>query len=323
MTLRSLTRFSVPLFNRFLLHNKTSVRCYKPRRALMYVPGDDTRKLSKAFKVDVDCIVMDCEDGVAMSRKETARNTIRKLLDNGKPLKPRDYDWAIRVNSVHSGLLEEDLRQVLTAEFLPDTILLPKITTVDHLKYFSDQVNNSIKDEEQINLVMYIEDALAMINLVDLCKSAFELSKTSKFKLTSLIFGSDDFCASIGISRSENASEILYARQKLVVVAKAYGLQAIDMVYIQYKDLEGLKRQSDEGARMGYTGKQVIHPNQVPIVQEAFLPSQKQIEWASAILNAFEEQQKIGKGAFNLEGTMIDMPTVKQAQNIMNLMRSV
>lgn len=98
-----------------------------------------------------------------------------------------------------------------------------------------------------------------------------------------------------GVIRTEDSIEILYARQKLVLVAKAFGLQAIDMVYIQYKDLEGLKRQSEQGAKMGYTGKQVIHPDQVPVVQEAFLPTAKQIEWATGLLQAFNDHQKSGK----------------------------
>ncbi|GJQ73542.1 hypothetical protein Trydic_g13892 [Trypoxylus dichotomus] len=312
------------LIKRVIKENLQSCkRWYMPRRALMYVPGDDTRKLNKAFKIDVDCIVMDFEDGVAANRKEIARNTIRKLLDNGKPVKPRNYDWAIRINSIPSGLFEDDLKVILTGDCLPDSVLLPKIYTVDDVHYFADAVNRYVNGSKSVNLIMYIETAMAMINLPELCKSAIELSKSSKFTLTTLIFGSDDFCANIGITRTYESTEISYARQKLVLVAKAYGLQAIDMVYIMYKDMDGLKKQSEEGARMGYTGKQVIHPAQVPIVQDAFMPSQTQVEWATDVIKAFEEHQKSGKGAFNYDGTMIDMPTMKQAQNIINLMKSV
>ncbi|KAF2903409.1 hypothetical protein ILUMI_02787 [Ignelater luminosus] len=280
--------------------NKISVRNYTPRRALMYVPGDDTRKLKKAWTLNVDCVAMDCEDGVAINRKETARETIRNILNEGKPTKKK-FDWAVRVNSIDSGLCDDDLRALLTAEHLPNTVLLPKVENKEHILWFSERINSYIENKKKVELIIFIESAVAMINLPDICRTAVLLSKTSKFVPCALVFGSDDFCASIGATRTEDSKEILYARQKLVLVAKAFGLQAIDMVYIAYKDLEGLKLQSEEGSRMGYTGKQVIHPDQVPIVQEAFLPNTKQIEWAVGLLNAFKEHQKKWKRSIYLQ----------------------
>lgn len=274
-----------------------SVRHYTPRRALMYVPGDDIRKLSKAFTLNVDCITMDCEDGVALNKKETARNTIRNILDTEKNVIKRNYDRAVRVNSVTSEFCHDDLRTVLTAKYLPDTILLPKVDDKEQLKWFVDQVNSLIERKEKIDLIIYVESALGVINFSENCKYAIELSQTGKISLAGVVFGSDDLCASIGITRSNDGAELLYARQKVVLVSKAFNLQAIDMVHIDYKDLVGLKKYSEEGARMGYTGKQVIHPDQIPIVQEAFLPSKRQVEWATGLLEAFKEHQLKGKGA--------------------------
>ena len=99
------------------------------------------------------------------------------------------------------------------------------------------------------------------------------------------LFFSDDFVADIGAVRTESCSELLYARQKIVTHAKAFGLQAIDLVHIQYKDLLGLQQQSREGAQMGFTGKQVIHPSQIPVVHEAFSPSNTQIQWVYYFFN--------------------------------------
>lgn len=169
-----------------------------------------------------------------------------------------------------------------------------------------------IKTDKMINVIIYIESAKAFLNLVDICQVTESVSKNSKFQHVGLVFGSDDFCANIGASRTERSLEILYARQKLVLVAKAFNLQAIDMVYIKYKgtyknngnafllvklitDLDGLKQQCQEGMKMGYTGKQVIHPGQVPIVQEAFLPTESQIEWATGLLKSFHKHQQDGK----------------------------
>ncbi|EPY72991.1 citrate lyase beta-like protein [Camelus ferus] len=122
---------------------------------------------------------------------------------------------------------------------------------------------------------------------------------------------------------SKETQDILYARQKIIVVAKAFGLQAIDLVFIDFRDGEGLLRQSREGAAMGFTGKQVIHPNQIAVVQEQFSPSPEKIKWAEELIAAFKERQQLGKGAFTFRGSMIDMPLLKQAQNIVTLATSI
>ena len=123
--------------------------------------------------------------------------------------------------------------------------------------------------------------------------------------------------ADIGAARTESAMELLYARQKIVAHAKAFGMQAIDLVHINFKDLQGLRDQSLEGANMGFTGKQVIHPTQVPVVHEAFSPSQSRINWATELIQEFRQHEISGKGAFTFRGAMIDMPLVKQAENIL------
>ncbi|CAG9856980.1 unnamed protein product [Phyllotreta striolata] len=300
---------------------QVSVRNYKPRRALMYVPGSDERKIDKIRSLQVDCVALDCEDGVALNKKEDARKLITEKLKDIIPTARNDV--GVRVNSIDSGLCEEDIKSCLSGSHLPHTLLLPKVETTEHLKWVADKLNNTLETGQKINLIIYIESAIAFINLHDICKTAASLSETGKFTPTSLVFGSDDFCASIGATRTENSNEILYARQKLVLYAKAFNLQAIDMVYIKYKDPDGLKSQCEEGMRMGYTGKQVIHPNQIGIVQESFMPSIDTIEWAQGLLDAFERHQATGKGAFTYRGSMIDMPTMKQAKNIIDLIQSV
>jgi len=113
------------------------------------------------------------------------------------------------------------------------------------------------------------------------------------------------------------------ARQQVVLTAKAFNLQAIDTVYIDYKNLGGLQRQAEEGAAMGFTGKQAIHPIQVAIIQEAFRPSDAKIDWAKGLVTEFEKAQKEGKGAFVYRGQMIDMPLLKQAYNVLAIARKI
>lgn len=172
----------------------------------------------------------------------------------------------------------------------------------------------------RIALIMYAETCTSIMNLPALCTAAVAIAQRpgSLFDLSGLVFGSDDFCASLGATRTADSTEILYARQRCVLVAKAFGLQAIDMVHIDYRDAAGLRGQAEFGARMGYTGKQVIHPGQIDVVQAAFVPSAERVEWARGLLSAFEQHQRDGKGAFVYRNQMIDMPTRRQAQNVMD-----
>jgi citrate lyase beta subunit len=135
--------------------------------------------------------------------------------------------------------------------------------------------------------------------------------------LDAIIFGGEDFAASIGATRTKDATELLYARQAVVVACAANDLQAIDIVTIDYKDIEALRAESEFGTRLGYSGKQIIHPAQVEPVQTAFTPNDEAIAYAKRIVQTFDASQKDGKGAYALDGKMIDMPLLKNAQKVL------
>ncbi|KAM3862450.1 citramalyl-CoA lyase, mitochondrial [Diretmus argenteus] len=296
---------------------------YVPRRAVLYCPGNDERKLRKLASLDVDCAVLDCEDGVALSKKAEARELIPRMLvelDLGRTEK------CVRVNSVSSGLAEADLQVILQAEVLPPALMLPKVEDTEEVQWFVDRFQHHLKGRaltEPIRLVTFVETAVGLLNFKAVCEEVRRLAPTAGLHHDGVVFGSDDFCASIGATRTKDARELLYARQKVVVTTKAFGLQAIDLVYIDYKDNEGLRQQAREGALMGFTGKQVIHPGQVQAVQEEFYPSQERVQWARELIAAFDQHQMEGKGAFTFRGSMIDMPSLKQAQNIITLAAAV
>lgn len=296
-------------------------RKYIPRRAVLYVPGNDDRKLQKIPSLAADCIVLDCEDGVALSRKDAARSKIHHMLHT-QGIDFTGKDCSVRFNSVESGLCEVDMQEILSAQHLPATVHLPKVDSPEHLTWFADRLKTLLATrtvEEKLRLVIFTESAESLLSLPDICRRGVDLSQDAPFLLDAIVFGSDDFCADIGATRTNEAKELLFARQYVVTVAKAFKLQAIDLVYIDYKDLEGLRHQSEEGAGMGFTGKQVIHPGQVPVVQAAFSPPPHKVEWAAALVEAFEHHQKEGKGAFTFRGNMIDMPLLLQARNILQL----
>jgi len=277
------------------------------RRALLYMPGDDWKKITKALTLGVDCICMDMEDGVAASRKAEARATIVRALqelDFGKSEK------LARINAVGSGWEKDDIAAVLP--YRPDGIVVPKVESLEQIRWADDLIAGAELKYgwplNSIRMLAGVETAKGILNLKEIA---------SHPRLDAIIFGGEDFAASVGARRTREATELLYARQAVVVACAAFGLQAIDIVYIDFKDTEGLRREAEQGAGFGFSGKQVIHPNQVQVTQEAFTPSDEAIAEAKRIVEAFEAGQREGKGAFALDGKMIDMPLLKHAQKVL------
>lgn len=283
------------------------------RRAMLYVPADDERKIHKAAGLGVDSICLDIEDGVAVNRKSSARENICSAL---RTVHFGQSERLVRINSLGSGLAEEDLHAVLSAR--PDGIVIPKIERADEVKWVCQQiaaverVNNW--EAGSIAVLVLVETPLAVLNLRDIC--------TVDSRLQGLIFGAEDFAGSIGAVRTPAATELLHARSAVVLHAAAFNLQAIDMVWLDLQDLDGLRQESLSGAGMGFTGKQIIHPNQVQPVQEAFTPSENAIQSARRIIEAAQSYQQAGKGAFALDGKMIDAPVIKAAERLLERARA-
>lgn len=276
------------------------------------MPGDDWKKITKALTLGVDCICMDMEDGVAVNRKDEARATIARALqdlDFGKSEK------LARINAVGSGWEREDIAAVLP--YRPDGIVVPKVESLEQIQWASDVIAGAELKHgwplNSIRMLVGVETAAGILNLKEIA---------SHPRLDGIIFGGEDFAASIGARRTREATELLYARQAVVTACAAYGLQAIDIVYIDFKDAEGLRAEAEQGAGFGFSGKQIIHPNQVQVTQEAFTPSDAAIAEARRIVATFEVSQKEGRGAYALDGRMIDMPLVKNAQKVLDRARA-
>ena len=279
------------------------------RRALLYMPGDDRRKIEKATTLGVDSICMDMEDGVAANKKAEAREVIADAM---KELDFGDSERCIRINSIGSGLEKHDLAAALAAE--PNSIVIPKIESAEQVKWVSDRIEiyelTSRLNVGSIRLLIGVETARGILNLK-------EIAEADK-RLEAIIFGAEDYAASIGATRTKEGIEVLYARSAVVTACAANDLQAIDMVYIDFRDIDGLRIEAEQGAGLGFSGKQIIHPNQVVPVQEAFTPSDEAIEYARRVVESFEASQKEGKGAYALDGKMIDMPLLKNAQKVLD-----
>jgi citrate lyase beta subunit len=271
------------------------------------MPGDNWKMITKSITLGVDSICMDMEDGTAINKKAEARATIAKALQE---LDFGTSEKLARINSVGSGWEKDDIEAVLP--YHPDGIVIPKVESFEQVEWASKIIEDAeLKNGWKLNsirILIGVETAKGILNLKEIATHP---------RLDAIIFGGEDFAASISAVRTKDAIELLYARQAVIVACAAYDLQPIDIVTIDYKDLEALKVESEFGARLGFSGKQIIHPNQVQAVQEAFTPSAEAIAYARRIVETFEASQKEGKGAYALDGKMIDMPLLKNAQKVL------
>jgi len=285
----------------------------RARRALLYMPGDDLHKVEKATTLGVDTICMDIEDGVALNRKAEARATIAHALQT---LNFGRSERLVRINPVGSGLEEDDLQAILPHH--PDGFVIPKVRSAGQVHWVSEQLAQAEWahgwPERDMVLIALIENARAIVNLAEIAGS--------DPRLQALIFGAEDLAGDIGAIRTREGREIHYARSAVVTYAAAFGLQAIDMVFMDIRDTEGLCVESLQGAQLGYSGKQIIHPNQVVPVQETFTPSDEAIAQARRVVEAAAQHQAAGQGAFTLDGMMVDAPVVKTAEWVLERARA-
>lgn len=285
----------------------------RARRALMYVPGNDERKIAKAAGLGVDGIILDLEDGVAPNRKDEARLEILHALNE---VEFGRSERLVRINGLSTGRALEDIMSVIPGR--PDAILLPKADSVAIVQ----EIDRLVTEAEKMNdieigstaVILTIESARAFLDLAGICQASP--------RIAGLVFGAEDFTADAGITRTLAAHELLYARSRLVMHAAAFGFHSIDMVQTNYSDNALLERECREGAEIGFTGKQVIHPAQVEIVQAAFTPAAELIEYAQRVIDGARQAHTEGKGAFTLDGHMVDAPVIKRAERILERARA-
>ncbi|EPB89877.1 hypothetical protein HMPREF1544_03260 [Mucor circinelloides 1006PhL] len=216
---------------------------------------------------------------------------------------------AVRINAVGSGHELDDLNVILHSKRL-QAIVIPKVQSAKDIQFVSRMIDSVAVESqrERIRLIASIESALGMMNIKEIV--------TADPRLDALIFAAEDYCADLGLIRTKTREEMLFARQLIVNAAAAYGLQAIDLVCVDYQDQETLSQECKEGREFGFAGKQAIHPDQIDIIQKAFLPDPKDLERAVRIVDGFHTNSQKGIGAFSLDGKMIDMPVVKWAEKV-------
>ncbi|MCX6173465.1 MAG: aldolase/citrate lyase family protein [Ignavibacteriales bacterium] len=277
------------------------------RRSRLYLPGNEPKFYSNAGLHKPDGIILDLEDSVAPTEKDSARYLVRNALC------AVDFYGAermVRINQLPMGL--NDLKFVVPHNI--HVILIPKCESAITVKDVEEEINvikamNNISAE--IYLMPIIESALGVVK-------SYEIANASD-KVCALAVGLEDYTADLGVERTNEGKESFYARSAVVNSAKAAGVQAIDTVFSDVDDMEGLKGSVLEAKALGFEGKGCIHPRQIKVVHDAFAPPEKEIEKAKKIVLAFNEAEKNGLGVVALGSKMIDAPVVKRAQHTIKL----
>ncbi|KAI0766424.1 Pyruvate/Phosphoenolpyruvate kinase-like domain-containing protein [Trametes elegans] len=301
----------------------------------MSVPASAERMLEKSLTTNSDVIIYDLEDSIPPSPvdKNAARGRLAHFLSTRANSLPSSERIAVRLNSNATPFFAEDLLQAMRLPCIR-TLVLPKVHSVQDLDHVSEEIfvtykANKFRDPygPPVQIVASVESAKAMYNLGAIAGWQSRYGPALGGQLSALLFAAEDYCADTGIIRTSSRQELLYTRSHIVVTAKAFGLKAIDMVCVNYKDLEYLRHECEDGRRLGFTGKQAIHPSQVDVIQSTFVPSAKEILRAARILKQMEKAHQLHKGAagLELEGgglEMIDAPMIKQAENIVRIAKS-
>ncbi len=293
------------------------------RRSLLWVSGDNIANMSDAAKWGADVVTLDIEDTVTAAEKPKARKVIAEAL--------RDCDFGtaerwVRINGFHTPFAEKDLEAIVPA--MPDAVRLPKIRTAEDVKSLEkilERIEREIKVEiGKTKVVLNIESASGILNLK-------EIATVSK-RVIGMVLGGEDFTESLKIPRPTRGLELpmLYGRQHLIIVARAIGVMAFDSVYLDTSDMEGLRAETQMVKELGMDGKNVIHPKQVPIVNEVYTPSSPEIDFAVRVVRAYEEAEKKSQRSTDgtsgvlsyVDGRFIGPPVVEKAWHVIRWARA-
>ena len=277
------------------------------RRSRLYLPGNEPKFFPNAGLYKPDGIILDLEDSVGPDEKHSARLLVRNAL---RTINFYGAEKMVRINQLPMGL--EDLKFVVPHKV--NVVLIPKCESANTVKRVEEEINAIMKERklrDKIFLMPIIESALGIVN-------AYEIASASD-QICALTIGLEDYTADIGVERTLDGKESIYARSVIVNAAKAANIQAIDSVFSDIDDFDALRKSVLEAKSLGFEGKGCIHPRQIKIVHDAFAPTEKEIEKAQKIVEAFEEAKKQGLGVVSLGSKMIDAPVVKRAIKTLNL----
>lgn len=282
----------------------------KLRRTMLYAPGNNAGMVRDVHIYGSDSIMFDLEDSVSMKEKDAARFLVYQAL---RTIDYGNKETVVRVNGLDTPFGVEDFNAIVRAK--PDIIRLPKTEKPEDVMQ-ADRLISNIEKEigievGTIKLFAAIESALGILN-------AYPIAISSK-RLVGIAIGAEDFVTDLKTTRSKDGVELLTARSQIVFAARAAGICAIDTVFSNVDDEEGLIQETKLIKQLGFDGKSVINPRQIAPVHEVFTPTEKEVKNAVRIIEAIKEAEAKGLGVIALDGKMIDKPIVERARKVIDL----
>lgn len=281
----------------------------KLRRTMLFMPGNNPGMLQNAGILGADSIILDLEDAVSLTEKDSARILVREAIKN---VDYSDVEVVVRVNPLTTEYAREDIDVI--ARVKPDALMIPKATEEELMEINSmlDKIEEEEGfEKESIKLIPLVESAYGVENV-------YNIIKASK-RIVGILLGGEDLTSDLGIKRTKEGEEIFYARNKVAVACKAMKVDAIDTPFTDTNDFEGLEKDTRKAKSLGMTGKASINPRQIDTIHSVYAPTKEEIRHAERVLEAMEEAKREGKGVFSLDGKMVDAPIINRAKTTIDL----
>ncbi len=279
------------------------------RRSMMFLPGNSPRMLMNGPVLPADSLIFDLEDAVAPDQKDAARIMLAHALTS---LDFGQREIVVRINDLESSYWQADLDQVMPAK--PDLIMPPKVAKAEDIEKLVAYLD---KKEAELGIEAGKTGILPLIELALGVENAFAIAQASS-RVVALFLGGEDLSANLRSPRTKEGWELFYARTRLVNAARAAEIDVIDTPFTDTDDLEGLRQDAEFAKSLGFSGKSVISPRHLDIINEVFSPTQAEIIWAQEVMAVIEEGKRLGKGAVSLHGKMVDKPIVMRAEQILD-----
>ncbi|MBZ9662577.1 CoA ester lyase [Mesorhizobium sp. ESP-6-4] len=280
---------------------------YRPRRSVLYIPASNDKALAKIGSLACDAVIIDLEDAVLPADKKAARDKVAGILA-GRP-KGR-CEMVVRINPLASEWGTHDLWAVAKAE--PDGILLPKIATPRDILEAGDLLDDNFAPDS-VKLWAMVETPRALLNIGAIA----ELGRDPASRLACFVTGTNDLVKATGILATPDRRYLMPWLMQLVLAARAGGLDVIDGVANDFRDLDAFARECADGAAMGFDGKSLIHPAQIEPANRAFSPSPERLAAARAIKDAFARPENAGKGVIAMDGRMVERLHLAEAEKLL------
>lgn len=282
----------------------------KNRRSMLYIPGNNPAMLQNGGVYGADCVLLDLEDAVALNQKDAARILVRNML---KDVNYYNCEVSVRVNHISTPFGRADLEEIVPLQ--PDAIRFPKTETVEEL---AELIKIIEEIEDKHNLPHDKMKIHAMIETAIGVQNVYQIASFSK-RVDAITIGGQDLTADMGIEKTKDNIGIDYARKQIVMAAKANCIDAIDTVFADVDDEEGLREETEYSKKIGFSGKAVINPRQIDVVNEVFMPTEEEIRKASKIYKGWVKAKAEGIGVFAIDGKMVDAPVMERAKRVLEI----